>query len=181
MGRVRLGAAVAALALGSACGWAATPSAGPPMTEADAPAPPAVLTQRPSGVGTAMAAGTPVTLRIIPPEQYAGEPFHTAVEVSGPTAIRSVKLDLGNGAVVDVDPAPAWACPSGPRLVMAAPPALRYATPGRYTVTAMVTVVPCVYLPGPDGVIMPWVASGPEQVVQARVDVDQRAQAPPQP
>lgn len=190
---VRLGAAVAALALGLACGSPATPAAGPPVTEppptasgrADpnptAPSSASVLDPAPAGMVTTTAGGTTVTLRITPEEQYAGERFETAVEVSGPTAIRSVRLDLGDGVLMAADPAPAWACPSGSREVLAALLPVGYPVPGRYTVTAMVTVVPCVFLPGPRDAPMPWVASGPEQVLQARVDVHHRPGPSPQP
>lgn len=129
-------------------------------------------------VATTSVAATSVTLKVAPPEQYRGGLFHTSVLVSGPTAIRSVKLDLGDGTVADADPAPAWGCPDGSREVLAGPPAHGYRSPGRYTVTATVTVVPCVFMPGPSGVSMPWVA---ERVVQARIDLIQRAEAPPQP
>lgn len=149
-------------------------------TATPAPAPPAaVVDARPAGTATASGAGTTVTLRVLPTEQYRGELFHATVEVTGPTAIRSVKLDLGNGAIVDAEPTPAWGCPSGSRQVMAGPPAHSYAAPGRYTVTALVTVVPCVFVPGQTGAVMPWVSSGPEKVVQARMDLTQRADLPP--
>jgi len=124
-------------------------------------------------------AGTTVTLRVAPAEQYRGEPFHPTVEVVGPTAIRSVQLDLGNGTTVDAEQTPAWGCPTGSRPVAIGPPTLPYPTPGRYTLTALVTVVPCVFVPGQTGAVMPWVASGPEKVVQVRVDLTQRADPPP--
>jgi len=132
-----------------------------------------------AALATATGAGTTVTLRVTPREQYLGEAFRTTVEVAGPTAIRSVKLDLGNGTLVDADPAPTWNCPADSRQVLAGPPAHVYPAPGRYTLTALVTVVPCVFVPGPNGVVMPWVASGPEKVVQVRMDLNQRSDPPP--
>lgn len=159
-------------------------AAAPPTTKVAAtPAPPppaAVVGARPAGTATATAAGTTVTLRIAPTEQFRGELFHPSVDITGATAVRSVKLDLGNGIIVDSEPAPAWGCPNGPRQVMAGPPAHSYTAAGRYTVTALVTVVPCVFVPGQTGaVVMPWVASGPEKVVQVRMDLTQRADPPP--
>jgi hypothetical protein len=162
---------------------AAAPVTAPPTAgAAGSPAPPppaAVVNARPAAVSNASGAGTAVTLRVAPAEQYRGEPFLTTVDVSGPTAIRSVHLDLGNGATVAAEATPAWGCPSGPRQVMAVPPAHSYPASGRYTVTAVVTVVPCVYVPGQSGEVMPWVASGPGKVIQVRVDVTQRADLPP--
>ncbi|MDQ6726987.1 MAG: hypothetical protein M3066_12595, partial [Actinomycetota bacterium] len=154
------------------------PTTRPAATPAPAP-PAAVVNARPAGTAAATRAGTTVTLRVLPAEQYRGELFHATVEVTGPTAIRSVKLDLGNGTIIDADPNPAWGCPNGSRQVLAGLPAHSYATPGRYAVTALVTVVPCVFVPGQAGVVMPWVASGPETVVQVRMDLTQRPDGAP--
>ncbi|MDQ2825629.1 MAG: hypothetical protein M3Y04_01470, partial [Actinomycetota bacterium] len=155
----------------------------PPTTRATAtPAPPppaAVLNARPAATATATGAGTTVILRVLPAEQFRGELFHTTVEVTGPTAIRSVKLNLGNGTVVASDPTPAWGCPTDSHQVIVGPPAHAYAAPGRYSVTAVVTVVPCVFVPGQTGAVMAWVASGPEKVVQVRMDLTQRPDLPP--
>jgi hypothetical protein len=145
------------------------------------------------GVSTVTAAGTTVTLRVYPREQYLGERVQVGLEVAGTTAVRAIRLDLGDGTVVDAPQTHTWSCPTASRPIGASTPAHFYAVPGVYRVTATVTAVPCQILPGPPGgwtgpdgqpavgMPSPWVPAGPDQVLSVSIPVHQRSDRPPLP
>ena len=135
------------------------------------------------GEATVTAHDTTVVLRVYPREQYAGEMFQIGVEVTTTEAVRSVKVDMGNGTVVDLA-ARGWTCSREPRRVSAGAPHYRYPTPGDYRIRALVTVVPCnVPIAGPPE--LPPAAPSPFEkdvvVVEAGMAVEQRPDRPPPP
>ena len=176
----------------------ATVAAGPATATEYAPPPPPAGVQPDGyggygGVSTATAEGTTVTLRVYPREQYMGERVQVGLEVAGATAVRAIRLDLGDGTVVDSPQTHTWSCPTASRRVGDGVPAHVYGAPGVYRVTVTVTAVPCQILPGPPGgwtgpdgqpavgMPTPWVAAGPEQVLSVSIPVHQRPDRPPPP
>lgn len=145
------------------------------------------------GVSTVTAEGTTVTLRVYPREQYMGERVQVGVEVAGTTAVRAIRIDLGDGTVVDSPQTYAWNCPASSRPLGAGVPAHVYPAPGVYRITVAVTAVPCQILPGPPGgwtgpdgqpavgMPLPWAPAGPDQALSVSIAVNQRSDRPPPP
>ncbi len=136
------------------------------------------------GEATVTAHNATVVLRVYPREQYVGERFQVGVEVTTTDAVRSVKIDMGNGTVYDALPVRGWTCSREPRMVSAGAPPHVYPAPGDYRIRALVTVVPCnVPIPGPPE--LPPAAPSPFEkdvvVVEASMAVEQRPDAPPRP
>jgi hypothetical protein len=136
------------------------------------------------GEATVTAANATVVLRVYPREQYAGEMVQVGVEVTTTDAVRSVKIDMGNGTVYDALPVRGWTCSREPRMVSAGAPHHVYPAPGDYRIRAIVTIVPCnVPIPGPPE--LPPAAPSPFEkdvvVVEAGMAVEQRPDAPPRP
>ncbi len=137
--------------------------------------------------------GTEVTLQVYPSEQYLGERVQVGVAVEGTTAVRSIRIDLGDGTAVEGTPLQGWGCPQASRQTGAAAPSHTYAAPGAYRITATVVALPCSILPGPPGgwtlpdgqpaagMPLPWMPTGPDQALSVGIDLVQRPDPPPAP
>lgn len=145
------------------------------------------------GTATVSGAGGAVTLRVYPREQYVGERFQVGVVVAGSTAVRSIRIDLGDGTVEQSTPLRSWECPTAARETHGSAGPHMYANPGTYRITATVTVVPCAISEGPPGgwtlpdgrpavdMPVPWRPTGPDQALSVSMDVLQRGDSPPRP
>lgn len=135
---------------------ATTPAATPATT-------PTTFVRRspPPGVGThgygdqgwsqsASSGTTTVRLEVYPADIYLDQHLSVTGRASGTGAVKSVRVDYGDGQVHDVS----WVgpgCWSPARdydLAVVGGPRHLYAAPGTYTVTATVTTVDCVPPPG---------------------------------
>lgn len=145
------------------------------------------------GTASVSGAGGAVTLRVYPREQYVRERFQVGVVVAGATAVRSIRIDLGDGTVEQSTPLRSWECPTAPREANGSANPHVYANPGTYRISATVTAVPCAISEGPPGgwtlpdgrpaVYMPapWRPTGAEQILSVSMDVVQRPDYPPRP
>jgi hypothetical protein len=150
---------------------------------APAPPPPGVEPWGYGGLGgrtTASAGGTTAALQVYPRQQYAGEPVQVSVEVTTPSFV-TAKVDRGNGVVHEAtltakcQPTP-YVATGGP------PPFYVYPAPGDYVIRLIVTVIPCMVIPGPPG--SPYGAPdpvAPRQTVEVSMAFHQRAEPPPRP
>lgn len=126
-----------------------TPTTGPLPTATPAAVAPRTRGPYPPGVsGTTLSAtttsgDTTLALSFFPADQYFGEIVQVRLELSTREAVRSVKVDFGNGTVVDATP-PGFNCPGKVRPLYPGAPIYTYPAPGRYVVKAVVTSVPCV-------------------------------------
>ena len=90
-----------------------------------------------------------VELSVYPRESYFGEPVQVRVELTT-TEMASVKIDMGNGTVFD--PAgDGGVCSIEPHKGYGGAPFYVYPEPGQYTIRAIVTMIPCIAIPGPPG------------------------------
>ena len=169
-----------------------TPS--PPIAGyAPAPPPPGVAADGYGGYGgfTEVSAG-PVTLElsVYPREQYFGEMAQVWATVSHPenVAITSLKLDYGNGQVVSGGLANGWYCNTAQNASVGNNGYV-YPAPGSFRITATVTFVTCIGIPGayigppqppPTGLVGPWFPE-PHQSLSAAIPVLQRPDRPPPP
>ena len=133
----------------------ATPTTRTPTTRTPTTAhpPPAAAPRTrgpyPPGVsGTTLSAtttsgDTTLSLSFFPADQFFGERIRVGVELTTRDAVRSVKVDFGNGTVVDATP-PGFNCPGTVRPLYPGGAVYTYPAPGRYVVKAIVTSVPCI-------------------------------------
>ena len=119
-----------------------------------------------------------VALSLYPREQYFGEPVQVRVEVTT-KEMASVKIDMGNGTVFDGGGG--GVCSVEPHSAHGGAPFYVYPAPGQYTIRAIVTVIPCIAIPGPPG--SPAGAPSPfeRRTVEASIGLNQRPDRPPPP
>jgi hypothetical protein len=132
------------------------------------------------GVATTTADDATVALSLYPREQYFGEPVQVGVEVTTKEFV-AVKIDMGNGATFDVTTARGGQCSAEPRTASGGAPYYVYPAPGQYRIRAIVTVIPCIPIPGPPG--SPPGAPSPfeRHIVEASIGVNERPDTPPRP
>jgi hypothetical protein len=134
------------------------------------------------GIATTTGEGATVALSLYPREQYFGERVQVGVEVTTKEFV-TVKVDMGNGTVFDVVAVRGGQCSAEPRTASAGTPSYVYPAPGQYTIRAIVTVIPCIAIPGPPG--SPPGAPSPfasdRYTVEASIGLNQRPDRPPRP
>lgn len=154
---------------------------------APAPPPPGVQADGYGGYGGityASAGGVELELSVYPREQHFGERVHIAASTTKPdsVAITSVRIDLGNGHVITGPQGPGWYCGPSTYHAGASASGYIYPAPGTYKITATITFVTCLGVPGmwigphnppPTGLQGPWFPQ-PHQVVTASMDMLQR-------
>jgi len=126
---------------------------------------------------------TTLSLSFFPADQYFGEITQVRLELTTREAVRSVKVDFGNGHVVDATP-PGLDCPGKVRPLYPGAPIYTYPAPGRYVVKAIVTSVPCVPFPAPGPPGVPTEAPdpfSPGHSVEVAVTYEQAPDRPPRP
>lgn len=161
----------------------------PPATTA-APAPRPRGPYPPGVSGTTLSAtttsgSTTLSLKLFPGDQYFGEIVQVSMELSTRNAVRSVKVDFGNGHVVDAShPGITFNCPGTVRSLNPGAPIYTYPAPGRYVVRAIVTEAPCVPFPAtpppgfPSEVPDPF---SPDRVIEVSLTFEQAPDRPPRP
>jgi hypothetical protein len=143
------------------------------------------------GVTHASNGGVELELMVYPREQYLGEMVQVGAQVSKPdsVAITSVKIDFGNGHLVTGSPGLGWYCGPSTYHAGASTGGYVYPAPGTYTITATVTFVACMGMPGmwigphmppPAGLQGPWFPE-PHQAVSASMGMLQRPDRHPPP
>lgn len=161
----------------------------PPTTARPAPAPTRPRGPYPPGVSgttlsaTTTAGDTTLTMKLFPADQYFGENIQVRMELATRDAVRSVKVDFGNGTVVDATP-PAFTCPGAVRALNPGAPTYTYPAPGRYVVRAIVTSAPCVPFPATPPPGFPSEVPDPlhpDRVVEVAITFDQAPDRPPPP
>jgi hypothetical protein len=156
------------------------------------PPPPGVEPDGYGGYGGATrtsAYGVTIELTVYPRERYLGEPVQAGAQVSRPenVAITALKLDFGDGHVVEAAPLQGWHCGStetGSTMAYYTHPAS-----GHYRISAIVEILQCsplVDIPGfpyPGGVkpTNPWLPTGPAGTVTASMDTIHRPDRRPPP
>ena len=152
-----------------------------------APPPPGVQADGYGGYGGvtyASAGGVELELSVYPREQHFGEHVSIAASTTKPdsVAITSVRIDLGNGHVITGPQGPGWYCGPSTYRAGASASGYIYPAPGTYKITATVTFVTCLGVPGmwigpynppPTGLQGPWFPQ-PHQVVTANMEMLQR-------
>ena len=158
----------------------------PPTTPAPAPRPRGPYPPGVSGTtlsATTTSGSTTLSLRLFPGDQYFGERVQVGMDLSSRDAVRSVKVDFGNGTVVDATPS-GFNCPGTVRSLNPAAPNYTYPAPGRYVVRAIVTEAPCVPFPATPPPGFPSEAPdpfSPDRVVEVSLTFEQAADRPPRP
>ena len=159
----------------------------PPTTTA-APAPRTRGPYPPGVSGTTVSAtttsgSTTLSLRLFPGDQYFGERIQVGMDLSSRDAVRSVKVDFGNGTVVDATLS-GFNCPGTVRSLHPAAPSYTYPAPGRYVVRAIVTEAPCIPFPATPPPGFPSEAPdpfSPDRVVEVSLTFEQAPDRPPRP
>jgi hypothetical protein len=119
-------------------------------------------------------------MTVYPREQYFGENIQVGLEITT-TEFVSAQVDMGNGTVLDVLMVRGGNCTTEPRTASGAVQRFIYPAPGQYVIRAIVTVIPCIPIPGPPG--SPPGAPSPfeRHTVEASITVNQRPDVPPPP
>lgn len=160
-----------------------TTAAPAPARYAPPPPPPGVVADGVGGYGGVATTTDPdatVALSLYPREQYFGEMVQVHVSVTTKEFV-SVKIDMGNGTVFDAVTPRGGQCTTEARDVSTSAPYYVYPAPGQYVIRAVVTVTPCIPIPGPPG--SPPGAPSPtdHHSVVATIGLNQRADPPPRP
>jgi hypothetical protein len=132
------------------------------------------------GLATTTADGATIELSVYPREQYFGEPVQVRVEVTT-TEWVAVTIDMGNGTSFENAAARSGTCSGESGTAGGGAPFYVYPAPGQYRIRAIVTLMPCLLIPGPPG--SPAGAPSPfdHHTVEAAITLTQRADRPPPP
>ena len=158
----------------------------PAPAPAPVAAPPPAAGVEPWGYGgyggrtSATAHGATAALQVYPRRQYFGEPVQVSVEVTSPSFI-TAKADMGNGTVREVLLVAKCSTATAPHTATGGAGFYVYPAPGQYVIRLLVTVIPCIAIPGPPG--SPPGAPDPfeRHTFEVAMAFEQRADRPPPP
>jgi len=132
------------------------------------------------GAATTTSGDATVELSLYPREQYFGEYVQVRVAITT-KGMASIRIDMGNGTAFDAGDG--GVCSTEPHTKYNGAPSYIYPVPGQYTIRAIVTLIPCIAIPGPPGsppgAPSPFVSD--RRTVELSIGLNQRPDRPPRP